>query len=178
MSTCVIIHRYVRYLWLTRTMAQALSEIRRALDLFVHKSKGCLLPRDLLHGTCARFDSRGSGRLDAAQVQRSLKELRAVVNAEQLSALVSWFDADGSGTLDVHYLVASVCGDPPPSLPHLRKRTTNPTTHGRTHGMRSELIAERDALLKRAKDIEGQTKALRRGKSAAAMSAPRIAISV
>jgi Ca2+-binding EF-hand superfamily protein len=94
-------------------MANAcIAKFRASIDAFVRKSKGHLLPKDLLHGTFLRFDPNRTGRLNVDDVSKVCHELRvSIPDKNELQSLVTWFDTDGSRSLDYNAFVRELYGD-------------------------------------------------------------------
>eukprot|EP01038_Epipyxis_sp_PR26KG_P009460 gene9460-12745_t len=109
----------------TRTPAivtTILSKIKSAIDSFVKKSKNVLSGREILHGTCIRFDPTKCGRLDLTgfrQVIAVLKvkqidlsqvdDLTGGINNDLL-AVMKWFDTNGSNLLDYNAMTRQLYG--------------------------------------------------------------------
>jgi len=89
---------------------RSMNKIRSAVDAFVRKSKGHLQPRDVLHGTCLRFDESRSSRVDIHNFRHILRELRANISESHLSEMFNWFDSNGSGLLDYNALTEQMYG--------------------------------------------------------------------
>jgi len=80
---------------------KTIGRFERALQAFVVKSKGGLEARDLLYGTCLRFDTSRSGRCNNEEVQKVAKELLGERMSEKDTIeLIDWFDTNATKTLD------------------------------------------------------------------------------
>lgn len=88
----------------------ALDKIRRAVEVFVKRSKGVLQGRDVLHGTFLLFDSFKSGRVSHDVLTRVIDEIRAEIDEVSIQDVCIWFDTDGSKQLDYNALVRQVFG--------------------------------------------------------------------
>jgi len=92
------------------TVRNALDKIRRAVEIFVKRSKGVLQGRDVLHGTFLRFDSFKTGRVSLDVLTRVLDEIRAEIDEVSVQDVCTWFDTDGSKQVDYNALVRQVFG--------------------------------------------------------------------
>jgi Ca2+-binding EF-hand superfamily protein len=92
-------------------VVKTLKLIESAVDRFVIKSQGDVVPKDLVLGTLARFDRDNSNRLDLLQLTRALAELRVSISPEQISKMIFWFDSDASNRLDIRSMVNQLYGN-------------------------------------------------------------------
>ncbi|CAM9530636.1 unnamed protein product, partial [Hapterophycus canaliculatus] len=67
-------------------------------------------PRDLLEGTCLRFDAEESGALRADQLRQVWRELKISLRGSDTNALVAWFDRSTTKKLRCHDLCDAVFG--------------------------------------------------------------------
>mmetsp|Transcript_33773 Transcript_33773/g.34410 ORF Transcript_33773/g.34410 Transcript_33773/m.34410 type:complete len:646 (-) Transcript_33773:151-2088(-) len=88
-------------------------KIRAAVNPFGRKSKGAVNPRDILHGTFLRFDRTGSGRLNETDAKQALAELRVPVSDRDMKALISWYDTNGTNTMDYREITHQIFGGDP-----------------------------------------------------------------
>ena len=88
-----------------------LRRYKQCVNAYARKSGGVLLPRDLLHGTFLRFDTKGHGRLPAPQVMAASQELGVRMTDKEVQDLVVWFDTDGTRQLDYNAFTAQMFGD-------------------------------------------------------------------
>ena len=89
----------------------SIRNFRTSVEAFSRKSAGVLEPRDVLHGTFLRFDRQRSGRLEFDNVQNVARELNVRISDNDLSALVVWFDTNGSSQLDYNSFTRQLFGD-------------------------------------------------------------------
>ena len=68
-------------------------------------------PRDLLHGSFLRFDKKLNGRVDVDGVRSICQELGVRMDDRELAAFTTWFDTNGSDSLDYNELVRQLYGD-------------------------------------------------------------------
>jgi len=94
------------------------SEIRKlvkiiflAIEAYSRKSKGLLNPRDVLHGTCLRFDKEKSGRLSYDNLKGVMNELSCSITPSELNTFLQWFDTNGSNKFDYNELTRHLFGD-------------------------------------------------------------------
>jgi Ca2+-binding EF-hand superfamily protein len=87
--------------------ARAPTNVSRYIAMFLQKvnnyatqSLGTVKPRDVLHGTFLRYDSRGTGKVGLKSLTSVAENLRVHLSEDRLQALLDWFDSDGSGTMD------------------------------------------------------------------------------
>jgi hypothetical protein len=90
---------------------KGIERFRLAAGAYARKSGGRLEPRDVLHGTCLRFDRRQEGRLDYNGVKSLCSELGVRLNELDLHTFIAWFDTNGSDCLDYNELVRQLYGD-------------------------------------------------------------------
>jgi hypothetical protein len=90
-----------------------LNQVKKAADAFAMKSKGYLQARDILRGTCARFDPTHTGKIDISSFKNVAKELRvrssSIGNADYIFTM-KWFDTNGSQTIDYNALIIQLYG--------------------------------------------------------------------
>jgi Ca2+-binding EF-hand superfamily protein len=112
-----------------------MNALKKAINVFVKKSKGQLSGRDLLHGTFLRFDGARSGRIGRDALIRLLTEFKIpaqFMDDTSVNETVKWFDTNGSDLLDYNdmtrQMFGTVVGDvltEPLQLPPLRNSTSN-----------------------------------------------------
>jgi Ca2+-binding EF-hand superfamily protein len=90
---------------------RVVQKFRRAGEAYKRKSKGVLVPKDMLLGTFLRFDPQNTGRLDATHIISAADELGFRVPLGEANLLVQWLDTDGSMRVDYHELVRLLYGD-------------------------------------------------------------------
>lgn len=92
--------------------SKCLVKVKTALEAYVRKSKGSLLPKDILHGTCLRFDTDKSGYLTTDQLQNVFQELKAnISDVTDVTAFIAWYDTNGSRRFDYNSFIREVYGD-------------------------------------------------------------------
>ena len=100
-----------------QSASRILIKFKTALEAYVRKSKGNLFSRDILHGTCLRFDTNHTGKLSLQQLKQVCSELKLLnhtndnENDEDIIALISWFDTNGTKTLDYNALTNQLYGE-------------------------------------------------------------------
>ena len=82
-----------------------------ATEAYSRKSKGLLNPRDVLHGTCLRYDKDKSGRLSYEDLQGVMRDLSCSISSSELRTLLLWFDTNGSSKFDYNELTRHLFGD-------------------------------------------------------------------
>jgi Ca2+-binding EF-hand superfamily protein len=90
-----------------------LNQVKKAADAFAMKSSGRLQARDILRGTCARFDPTHTGKIDISSFRNVAKELRVtttLVKDADYSLMMKWFDTNGSHTVDYNALIIQLYG--------------------------------------------------------------------
>jgi len=109
-------------------IARIISRFAKAANIYATKSGLAVTARDVLFGTCLRYDTNRLGHLSEEQVQQVADELRVPLAAGDLSKLVCWFDSKGTGRfLDYRSFMLQVFGSDdaisrPLSLPKLSKK--------------------------------------------------------
>jgi Ca2+-binding EF-hand superfamily protein len=88
-----------------------IDKFKRSAEAYGRKSKGVLIPKDMLLGTFLRFDPQNTGRLDATHMMSAADELGFRVPLHEANLLVQWFDTDGSMRVDYNELVRMLYGD-------------------------------------------------------------------
>lgn len=111
-------------------VAQVVARIKRAVDIFAKKSANVVSSRDVLYGTCLRYDTSRGGRLTQEQVHAVAAELGVPIRPDEVSALIEWFDSSSSRLLDFRSLVRQIySGDDALTrtltLPKLNKKAGN-----------------------------------------------------
>jgi Ca2+-binding EF-hand superfamily protein len=94
-----------------QNVIRSLKKIKDAIDKFVFKSHGTIVGKDLLYGTCARFDTNKMGKLTNEQLTTVLNELRVPLDTKSKADLINWFDSDASTKLDYNFLVRQLYGN-------------------------------------------------------------------
>jgi Ca2+-binding EF-hand superfamily protein len=90
-----------------------LNQVKKAADAFAMKSSGRLQARDILRGTCARFDPTHTGKIDISNFKNVAKELRVtttLVKDADYILMMKWFDTNGSHTVDYNALIIQLYG--------------------------------------------------------------------
>lgn len=109
-------------------VTRVVSRFAKAASIYAKKSALAITARDLLFGTCLRYDTHRLGHLSVEQVQQVADELRVPLAAGDLSKLVCWFDSKGTGRLlDYRSLCLQLFGSDdaisrPLSLPKLSSK--------------------------------------------------------
>jgi hypothetical protein len=93
-----------------RMVTEYVNKIKKAVDIFVGKSKGSLNARDILHGTFLRFDLQHTGKVSNDKLSVVLKELGVRIKDTDVDAFVAWFDCDGSRSFDYNELTRQIYG--------------------------------------------------------------------
>jgi Ca2+-binding EF-hand superfamily protein len=114
-------------------VAKTIQSIRNSCNVFARKSSGALQARDLLYGTCLRFDTEKSGRIPPFAVMNVAKELSVGLQQDAVNALVDWFDTNATHTLDYNALTKQIYGSDVMNsalqLPKLHKRAGKADCH-------------------------------------------------
>ena len=84
---------------------------KTSCEIFSRKSSGKLAPRDLLYGTCLRFDTDKSGRIPPFAVMNVAKALNLNVRQDDVNALIDWFDTNATHTLDYNTFTKQLYGN-------------------------------------------------------------------
>lgn len=77
-------------------------------DAYALKTGGKLIPRDILHGTFARFDPMTSGRIDLSSLKKVCGLLHIQISDAKLMVLASWFDTNGSYMMDYNAFLSHI----------------------------------------------------------------------
>ena len=88
-----------------------LKRFKRCAEAYARKSGGVLAPRDLLHGTFLRFDTRGSGKMPNDGILNAAREIGVTLTDKEVADLITWFDTDGSRRMDYNAFVAQLYGE-------------------------------------------------------------------
>jgi Ca2+-binding EF-hand superfamily protein len=93
-------------------VAKTIRMLKTSCEVFARKSGYKLNPRDLLYGTCLRFDLEKCGRLPPFSVMNVIRELN-INNLKQddVNSLVEWFDTNATHSLDYNALTRQLYGD-------------------------------------------------------------------
>lgn len=92
------------------SVSNCLRTISQGLEKFVRRAKGKVESRDLLHGTCLRYDPTRSGSISISALRQVLTELRISVGESDLCETVKWFDSNGSDSCDYNALNRQIFG--------------------------------------------------------------------
>lgn len=93
------------------SVVKGIDRFKRAADAYCRKSGGLVEPRDILHGTCLRFDKNMQGRINIAGVRGVCSELGIQLEERDIEILVNWFDTDGTTCLDYNELTKQLYGE-------------------------------------------------------------------
>lgn len=91
-------------------VAKTIQMFKNSCNVYARKSGGTLKARDLLYGTCLRFDSDKCGRIPPFAVMNVAKELNVPLNQDQVNAFVDWFDSNATHALDYNLLTKQLYG--------------------------------------------------------------------
>lgn len=91
--------------------ARSVARFKTAAEAYARKSQGRIEPRDVLYGTFLRFDPRQCGRINENGLRSVCKELGVQLKEHDLQTFVTWFDTNGSDTLDYNELVRQIYGE-------------------------------------------------------------------
>ncbi|CAM9371727.1 unnamed protein product, partial [Scytosiphon promiscuus] len=98
------------------TVTKCLERIRTGVIAAAKRAMGSALtlppisPRDLLEGTCLRFDTEDSGALRADELRQVWRELKISLKGSETKALVAWFDRSTTKRLRRSDLCGAVFG--------------------------------------------------------------------
>ena len=137
---------------------QALNKIASGVSKWAQKSAMPIGPKDLMHGTLMRFDSKGSGRISAENFQSALREVRCRnVGQDDIARLVNWYDVDASRTIPYNKLISDAFAGMSVSL------SLPALTSGRTSGRagKTMIMAEKARIERRLKELSGMEKAMK-----------------
>jgi len=76
-----------------------IARFSKAANIYAQKSGQAISARDLVYGTCLRFDTQRVGHLTTDQVQQVADELRVPTAGDDVRLIVGWFDSKGTGRL-------------------------------------------------------------------------------
>ena len=93
------------------SVTKGIERFRKAAMAYSRKSAGLIEPKDILHGTCLRFDKNQQGRLDMVGVQGVCAELGVRLDDHDIHSLLNWFDTNGASYLDYNELTKQIFGD-------------------------------------------------------------------
>ena len=94
-----------------KSAMRGIERFKIAADAYARKSAGRVEPRDVLYGTFLRFDPHQRGRADGAAVRAVAAELGVRLKEHDLQTFLTWFDTNGSDSLDYNELVRQLYGD-------------------------------------------------------------------
>ena len=135
---------------------QSLRKILSAVDLYAKKSKGQLESKDILLGTCIRFDTRGEGRIDTSKFVEILKLLQVRgLSREDTTSLVTWFDTNGARTLDYHELIRQLYGKKGTHDVHVLTRSI-PDIMGKSNSVASPKMPTTKLLFDRYSTLDNE----------------------
>jgi len=92
-------------------VAKTIQMFKNSCNVYARKSGGMLNARDLLYGTCLRFDSEKCGRIPPFAVMNVAKELGVPLNQDQVNSFVDWFDSNATHALDYNLLTKQIYGN-------------------------------------------------------------------
>ena len=92
-------------------IAKCIQKFKSAVEIYTRKSQGLLQPRDVLHGTFARFDTKLSGRVNYEITSKVTNELGLRIKSNDLKALIIWFDTNGTDCLDYNAMTSQMYGE-------------------------------------------------------------------
>ena len=92
------------------SVAKTIQMFKNSCNVYARKSGGALHARDLLYGTCLRFDSDKCGRIPPFAVMNVARELNVAITEDQVHALVDWFDSNAAHALDYNLFTRQVYG--------------------------------------------------------------------
>jgi Ca2+-binding EF-hand superfamily protein len=84
--------------------------IRSKADGFARKSGGKLVARDILHGTFLKHDSGHQGRVSMSDLKAVCADLQVSVSDAKLQVLLSWFDSNGTNSMDYNAFIDQLYG--------------------------------------------------------------------
>lgn len=90
---------------------RSLNKIKRAVDVYVRKSKGSLEGRDLVSGTFIRFDPTLCGKVGVEEFKGVCGELKVNLSDREIVAMVTWYDTTGRQRLDYNELCRELFGE-------------------------------------------------------------------
>jgi Ca2+-binding EF-hand superfamily protein len=145
---------------------------RKAAEAYARKSGGYVEPRDVLHGTFVRFDTRADGRVDTRTLRMVCDTLGVRINDRDMKVMIAWFDTDGTERLDYNELTRQLFGEdiatrpvklPPVPSPTKMNTMASPdigssAAHGPGHGHGKSGQLDLRTLRKNLQDIESPAK--------------------
>lgn len=104
-------------------VANIANQIKSKADAFATKTGGRLVPRDILHGRFCVADPALTGHVTLSTLRTICKDLHASIGDAKLQVLLSWFDSNGSNTMDYNAFIQQLYGADAPSFVPLRIET-------------------------------------------------------
>ena len=93
-----------------KSVTNYVQKLKNAVDIYIAKSKGTLVPRDILHGTFVRFDSNHTGKVSNTNLVSAMKEIGVRMKDKDVETFLAWFDCDGSRMFDYNELTKQLYG--------------------------------------------------------------------
>jgi hypothetical protein len=97
-----------------KEVIQLLNGLKKALQVFVKKSKGVLNPKDLLYGTFLRYDASRTGRMNRTSFLSLLNDFKvspSLISSDlHINAVMKWFDSNGSSCIDYNDVTRQMFG--------------------------------------------------------------------
>lgn len=159
-----------------------IQKIVKGVSKFVKHSGGAVQPRDILHGTCLRYDSERTGRISVDQLRDALAQLRVHVSAAQVVELGKWFDSDGSQRIDFNALVRQIYGSDVTTerlvLPKLKENPRASAVSMLAGGLNSKLMDNSARLETMSLCSNNSTSTLRSVRSHASSSRDTMGVAV
>jgi hypothetical protein len=97
-----------------KEVIQLLNGLKKALQVFVKKSKGVLNAKDLLYGTFLRYDAGRSGRMNRTSFLSLLNDFKvspSLISSDlHINAVMKWFDSNGSSCIDYNDVTRQMFG--------------------------------------------------------------------
>lgn len=78
---------------------------------YADQSFGAVQPRDVLYGSFLRFDPAATGKVGLMELKAVAATLKVNLSESSLEDLLSWFDSDGSKSMDYLEFVRQLFGD-------------------------------------------------------------------
>jgi len=92
-------------------VSKTIQMFKNSCNVYERKSGGALKARDLLYGTCLRFDAEKCGRIPPFAVMNVAKELNVPLTQDQVNEFVDWFDSNATHALDYNLLTKQIYGN-------------------------------------------------------------------
>lgn len=93
------------------SVSKGLERFKNACLAYSRKSQGLVQPRDLLYGSCLRYDKYLIGRIDYSNMISICEELGVRLQEKDMQIFIRWFDTNGTNFLDYNELTRQIFGD-------------------------------------------------------------------